>query len=171
MRWLWLKEIDPSWPWSMFHIQVHKSIHTSFSMASVQWCWGWHLIFAWQVDSWPVDSLSCMTSFVSVTREEQTRGFFSMPHWAMPGSSTSKVLWQQVLSLNTLHLGHFLQRWQVILQPDAWMYQTPIFDSFLGMGHTHQNPHMLIFSRVLLVLDHGRYGRFGHQASVVPSCG
>lgn len=82
MRWLWLKEIDPSQPWSMFPIQVHKSVHTSFSMASGQWCW--NLILAWQVDSWPTDSRYC-TSFLFVTREEQTRGLFLIPHWSCLG--------------------------------------------------------------------------------------
>lgn len=134
MRWLWLKEIDPSWPWSMFHIQVHKSIHTSFSMASVQWCWGWHLIFAWQVDSWPVDSLSCMTSFVSVTREEQTRGFFL-------------CLTEQCLGLR--HPRYFDSRcyhwipctWDIFFRGDRWFcnrmhecIRLPFLTAFWGWG-------------------------------------
>ena len=163
MRWLWLKEIDSSQSWSMFPIQVHKSVHTSFSMASGQWCW--NLILAWQVDSWPTDSWSC-TSFLFVTREEQTRELFLIPHWSCLGHR---------------HPRCFDSRWyhwipcppdiisELILQP---VYQTPVFGSFLGMGHTWQHLHMLVISRVLFVSDHGRgYRRFGHQASVVPSCG
>ncbi|WVZ88911.1 hypothetical protein U9M48_035378 [Paspalum notatum var. saurae] len=51
MRWLWLQKTEPDWPWSLFPIKLHKSVHAFLSMAVETVVWNGKQTLLWK-DRW-----------------------------------------------------------------------------------------------------------------------